>query len=77
MKDLLDPKIKFSKFDLDKDGVINQLDCNPYDPKKQDWFGKPSSKTRLLRGYNIQDYYFDATLRRYVLIPGAKKIKRR
>lgn len=73
---ILDPKIKFSEFDLDRDGVINQNDCDPYDPKKQHvGYGNPG-KIRLLKGYNIDDYYYDGNTGKYVLRPGAKKYKR-
>lgn len=75
MKELLNPKVKFSKFDLDKDGVINQKDCNPFDASKTDYdeFG---NKIRLFRGYNVDDWYWDSTSNTYVLRPGAKPYKR-
>lgn len=54
--------------DLDRDGVPNNKDCNPYDPKKQDYNSNvitPSVKKRktpvLFRGYNVDDYYYDGS----------------
>ena len=42
-----------SRFDLDKDGVPNKIDCNPYDPNKDFFGGMPSEHPTLLRGYNV------------------------
>lgn len=63
-----------SRFDLDKDGVPNKIDCNPYDPNKDFFGGMPSEHPTLLRGYNVEDYYY--TNRGYELMPGAKKEKK-
>jgi len=75
MKELLDPKAKFSKFDLDKDGVVNQKDCNPFDGSKTD-YDKYGNRIRLFRGYNVDDYYYDSSSKKYVLRAGAKPYKR-
>jgi len=75
MKELLDPKTKFSKFDLDKDGVINQHDCNPFDKRKTD-FGGRGGRIRTFRGYNIDDYFYDASQKKYVLLAGAEPVKK-
>lgn len=79
MKELLDPKIKFSDFDLDKDGVKNKKDCNPFDPGKQEYitsYRKPRKVVRTLRGYDIEDYYFDIKQGKYVLRAGARPAKK-
>jgi len=56
--------------DLDRDGVPNHKDCNPYDPKRQE-FGGGYNKKRVFRGYNVEDYYFDGS--GYHLNPKAEK----
>lgn len=61
-------------FDLDKDGVPNHKDCNPYDPKKQDFGGLEDRQPRFYRGYNVEDWYFTGS--GYELISGAKKEKK-
>lgn len=63
-------KNKSSNYDLDKDGVPNHKDCNPYDPTKQD-FGKGYIKPRTYRGYNVKDYYFSGG--EYHLLPSAEE----
>ena len=65
-------KKSFSKADLDNDGVPNHKDCNPYDPKKQDFGGinAPVERTRTFRGYNVDDYYYSNG--QYIKMPGAK-----
>lgn len=75
MKELLNSKIKFSNFDLDKDGVGNLEDCNPFDSRKTE-FGISNKKIRTFRGYNVEDYFYDSKTRSYVLIAGAKPVKR-
>jgi len=62
-------KNKPSNYDLDKDGVSNQKDCNPYDPEKQD-FARGYTKPRTYRGYNIDKYYYSQG--EYHLLPGAE-----
>ena len=62
------PKKKKTNYDLDKDGVPNHKDCNPYDPKKQD-FAKGYERPRTYRGYNVKDYYYSKGA--YHLYPGA------
>ena len=63
-----------SNFDLDNDGVPNKKDCNPYDPKKQD-FGKGYTKPRTYRGYNVDDYYYSGG--KYYLHPGAEPVDKK
>lgn len=75
MKELLNPKTKFSNFDLDKDGVVNQKDCNPFDKTKTD-YDKYGNKIRLYRGYNVDDWFYDVKTRGYVLRSGAKPVRR-
>lgn len=76
MKELLNPKTKFSKFDLDKDGVVNQKDCNPFDQTKTD-YDRQGNKIRLYRGYNVDDWFYDVKTKSYALRSGAKPIRRR
>lgn len=63
-------KKSFSNYDIDKDGVPNHKDCNPYDPKKQD-FARGYTKPRTYRGYNVDDYYYSGG--EYHLSSGAEK----
>jgi len=67
--------------DLDGDGVPNHRDCNPYDPRKQDY--NPNvivptpreRKTAVWRGYNVDDYYYDGS--GWHLNPGAEPAEKK
>ena len=67
--------------DLDHDGVPNHKDCNPYDPKKQDYNPNVITptprerKTPVFRGYNVDDYYYDGS--GYHLSPGAQRAEKK
>lgn len=67
-------KVKFTNADLDKDGKIDRKDCNPYDPKKQD-FGESYKRPRTYRGYNVDDYYYSGG--KYHLHPGAEPVEKK
>lgn len=68
-------KIKrITNYDLDKDGVPNHKDCNPYDPTKQDFAGS-YEKPRTYRGYNVEDYYYSGD--KYHLYPGAEEVEKK
>jgi len=61
--------------DLDQDGVPNHKDCNPYDPKRQEFGGGIGRKSVVYRGYNMEDYYFDGS--GYHLNSGAKPAEKK
>jgi len=65
---------ELGRHDLDRDGVPNQKDCNPYDPDRQEFFGRGYDPVRTLHGYNVEDYLYTGS--GYVLKPGAKKEKK-
>ena len=69
-----------SRIDSDGDTVPDLMDCDPYDPSRQD-FDTPTlhpidrDEKRTLRGYNLDDYYFSNG--NWVLRPDAKPVKKR